>query len=113
TVALAGGGWAWVERGRAARREAAAVALAEALSLRDRARLDPPDQLGRWAEALAAVRQPEALLAGGIEPALARQVTALRRQIEAEAKAAGSDRALLDKLISIYSAVGDDPSGSA
>jgi serine/threonine-protein kinase len=98
TAALAGGGWVWVERGRAARRAAIDTALAEARRLHVQARQAPPEDRARWAEAVAVVQRAEGLLAGADEPAWARRVDELKGQIEADRQAAEAERKLLADL---------------
>ena len=71
-------GWYWVEQGRQARRSAAIAAIAEARLLAEQAKRGPLEDTGRWAEAVAAVKQAGALLSGAAAPALDRELTALK-----------------------------------
>ena len=98
TATLVGFGWTWAERGRAARVVAVNTALTEARLLQDQARLAPPEDRSRWAEALSAAKRAEGLLAGSNEPALARRVEELRGQIEADRQRAEATRKLVAQL---------------
>jgi serine/threonine-protein kinase len=92
-VAAAGGALAWrlgAERVRSEREAEAAVR--EAVERRDRAR-EAPDDLTKWAEALAAAKRADAL-AGGAGEELRRRAAGLLAQLEEEAK----DRRLLARL---------------
>ena len=101
TMVVVGGGWYWIGRGALARRRAVGAAMAEARLLQERARNAPLEDLSGWTEALAKAKQAEGQLAGANEPALIRQVIALRDQIEAERRAAQDERKLLTDLETI------------
>jgi eukaryotic-like serine/threonine-protein kinase len=103
TATLVGFGWVWAERGRAARAGAVDTALAEARVLQGQARLAPPEDRSRWAEALSAVKRAEGLLAGSNEPALSRRVEEIRGQIEAERRRAEAIRKLVADLETVRS----------
>jgi tetratricopeptide (TPR) repeat protein len=116
---LGGGGWWWLGRQQAARAEATAravnQALDEAARLWVQARADETDRAG-WAEALSAARRAEGLLAAGTGDAdLHRRVQELGFTLEQEAaaaqardEAAATDRHLLDRLAEIRSQRGDE-----
>ena len=98
TATLAGFGWIWAERGRAARAGAVETALAEARLLQGQARIAPFEDSSRWAEAISAVKRAEGLLAGSNEPALSRRVEEIKGQIEADRRRAEAIRALVADL---------------
>ena len=121
--ALGAAGWRWVERDRvvriAARSAQVNTALQEATGLRGQAQGAAVGDLVAWTKALAAAQKARELLEPGLDLALRRQVEALLAAItsekeaaEAAARAAESDRLLLDKLVDIRSAKTDDPDGS-
>jgi len=123
-AALGAAGWRWVERDRMVRMAAISTrvnaALQEATRLTGHAQGAAVGDLAPWVEALAAARSARELIESGSDLALRRQVDALLAAItsakdtaEARARAAQSDRRLLDKLIDIRSAKADDPEGSA
>jgi tetratricopeptide (TPR) repeat protein len=96
------------------------TALQETTRLRGLAQGAAVGNVTPWVEALAAAKKASALLEPGSDPALQRQVEALLAVIttesqaaEAAARAAESDRRLLDKLVDIRSATADDLDGSA
>jgi tetratricopeptide (TPR) repeat protein/tRNA A-37 threonylcarbamoyl transferase component Bud32 len=118
-VLLGGGGWWWLARQQAARAEATArgvnQALDEAARLWVQARANEADR-ARWTEALSAARRAESLLAAGSgDPDLHRRVQELGTTLEQEATAAqaraaaaAADRNLLDRLAEIRSQRGDE-----
>jgi serine/threonine-protein kinase len=116
---LGGGSWWLLGRQQAARAEATArgvnQALDEAARLWVQARAEETDRT-RWAEALSAARRAEGLLAAGSGDAdLHRRVQDLRTTLEQEAAAAqtraaaaAADRQMLDRLAEIRSQRGDE-----
>ena len=121
--ALGAAGWTWVERDRiariAARSDQVNTALQEATGLRGQAKGAAVGDLVAWTKALAAAQKARELLEPGLDLVLRRQVEALLAAItrekegaEAAARAAQSDRLLLDKLVDIRSAKADDPDGT-
>jgi tetratricopeptide (TPR) repeat protein len=86
---LGAGAWWWLRKERHDRAAATAQrvqrALEEANVLRGQARAAPAGDLGKWAEALAAARQAEALLQdGGGDPQTRRQVRDLLAELQTE-----------------------------
>ena len=71
--------------------------------------IEHTEEIGRWEIAQAAVGQADP----GGDPKTLVQLVALRNEIENGLKAAKRDRALLDRLVDIRSAVADDPDKSA
>jgi serine/threonine-protein kinase len=122
-VVLGGGGWAYLARREAARREATEQAVSreldEANRLWGQARAAPVGELSPWSEARAAARRADALLAGGAAGAAVRAraqgVLAGLEQEQAEAQAksaeARRDRQLLDRLERIRSKM-SEPGGA-
>jgi tetratricopeptide (TPR) repeat protein len=119
---LGGAGWRWVELERLARaREASTrvnAAIQGAIRLRGLAQGAPVGDLGAWELAAGAAEKARALLDPGVETALRKQVEDLatdlaaeQRQAEAVARAADSDRRLMDRLLDIRSAQADDRGG--
>ena len=92
TLLAAGGTWLWADHRQAARRATTAQAVEERLVTARQSR-----DRGRWAEALAAVREAEGLLADGGNEALARRVRALREELEQDER----DRRLVARLDAI------------
>ena len=90
-------------------RQAHAAAVEQVLTraslLRDQAR-ENADDLARWRIALAAIDQAESALGG--DASAEGRLGALRDEVQAGARAADRDRRLLDRLIDIRSAKGDD-----
>jgi tetratricopeptide (TPR) repeat protein len=70
--------------------------------------LAQPEEIPRWEVALAAAEQADP--AG--DPKTKAQIVALERAIRAGLDAARRDKVLLDRLVEIRSAVGDDPDGT-
>ncbi len=112
-IGTAGGGYAWLERDRAARRatteRAVAAGLDRAHALHAEALAAPADRPGPWNEAMAAARGAEGRLRrGDAGPALAARVATAIAEIgrdgaAAEARAAriAADRTLLAELESV------------
>jgi serine/threonine-protein kinase len=121
-VTLGGLGVRYVELDRIARTAAVEArintALQEAVQLRGKAQAAPEGELAPWNEALAAARKAAALLEPEVDPALRTQVETLlaevttqQQQAETASHAAEQDRRLLDRLLDIRSAKGDDRDG--
>jgi hypothetical protein len=113
---LGGGGWLWVTEERAARLDreaqlaraeqdkvekrnktiqAAEARLQRAVELRLEARSAPPDDLTRWNEAFAVLKEAAGLLTGGeADPQLRQRTQSLLHEMETEAR----DRRFLAKL---------------
>jgi eukaryotic-like serine/threonine-protein kinase len=106
---MGGLGVLYEQRQRSARAATVARVVGEASTFRDLARAEPED-VARWQTALAAVKQAEGV-AGGDAEAL-RLLAALRVEVQAGAEAADRDKTLLDRLVDIRSARGDDLDGS-
>jgi serine/threonine-protein kinase len=112
-VGITGGGYAWLERERSARRAATARSvladLERARELEATALAAPPDQPGPWPEALAAAHGAEDRLKSGeadepLRQRVAHAVAAIEQgRMTAEEKAAqiAADRKLLSELESI------------
>jgi serine/threonine-protein kinase len=112
-IGLAGGGYAWLESDRSARRaateRAVATELDRARALRAEALAAPPDQPGPWDAALAVARGAEARLRQGeSDQALRRRVALAIDEIERGQREArdradrlAADRKLLAELESI------------
>jgi serine/threonine-protein kinase len=121
SVLVGGGGWLWLRQQQEARTAEATrqvdQALAEARLLRGQAEGDGNPT--RWAEALAAAKQAVALATNADTPDLVRQrVGALLAEIEGSARTAreradrvARDRRLIERLLEIRSAAGDQLSG--
>jgi len=120
---LGAAGWTWVERDRFARIATRSgqvnAALQEATGLWGQAQAAPIGDLVPWTKALAAAQKARVLLEPGLDRALRGEVEALlaattseKEKADAAARAARSDRLLLDKLVDIRSAKTDDPNGS-
>jgi len=120
---LGAAGWRWVERDRAVRIAARSAqvntALQEATGLWGKAQSAAVGDLVAWTRALAAAQKARDLLEPDLDVALRSQaesmlaaITSEKAGAEAAARAAGSDRLLLDKLVDIRSAKTDDPYGS-
>jgi eukaryotic-like serine/threonine-protein kinase len=97
-VVFGSAGWYWVEHGRQARRSAAVAAIAEARLLAEQALHGPLDRTERWAEAIAAVKQADGLLAGAAAPALEGELVALRAQVETGRRDAEAELKLLAEM---------------
>jgi serine/threonine-protein kinase len=108
------------ERGREERDRAQAIRLAldRARQLRDQARAAPPGELARYAEALAAVQQAEALARGEAVPVSLRNETRkARTEAEAELEEARRERQLFTRVLEIGGprespVLQSDPSGA-
>jgi tetratricopeptide (TPR) repeat protein len=113
---LGGGGWAYLEQLKAARRAAVERVVSEALDeanlLRGQARLAVVDEQSRWSEALSAAKRADGLLAGGeadneVRSRVRTVLAALERE-QAAARASADklrhDRELVDRLESIRGA---------
>ena len=120
--ALGGAGWWWTELQRLQRmREASGrvnLALQDATRLRGLAQGAAVGDMDPWKLAAVAAEKARDALQPGLEPALRRQVENLafelaaeRQQAEAAARAAESDRRLMDHLVDIRSAEADDQGG--
>jgi serine/threonine-protein kinase len=107
-----GGAGAWMISQRQAWLSRVEVALMEAELLRNLAASDPAGDLGRWQAARAAARRLLDLRDGGPAPSVQVRIDELAAQVEKGARAAESERILLDKLVDIRSAKADDPDGS-
>jgi tetratricopeptide (TPR) repeat protein len=103
---------------RQARAAAVAGILGEARPLCDQARAHAEDP-ARWLVALTAIRRVDDVLgtgtgiSSGDAAEARRQSRALRGEVQAGLDAAEGDRRLVDRLVDIRSARGDDPNGSA
>ena len=107
-VAVGGAGAGGTDGGARARVNSA---MQEATGLRGQAQVAAVGDLVAWTKALAAAQRARELLEPGLDPSLRREVEGLlariaseKRDAEAAAKAAESDRVLLDKLFDIRSA---------
>jgi serine/threonine-protein kinase len=112
-VGITGGGYAWLERERSARRASTARAvvadLDRARELEATALAAPPDQPGPWPEALAAAHGAEYRLKSGeaaepLRQRVAQVVAAIehgRRKADEKAAQVAADRNLLSELESI------------
>jgi serine/threonine-protein kinase len=109
TALLGGGAWVWVTQDHAAREAKVAGevndALAEASLLRGQARAENGDS-AKWAEAIAAAKRAEALLARtDSNTDLRERVQATRVAITRErdeTEAVGKDRRMVDRLTEIH-----------
>jgi eukaryotic-like serine/threonine-protein kinase len=122
-AALGAAGWRWMERNRMVRLAAITgrvnTAVQEATGLWGQAQVAAVGDLIAWTKALAAAQKARELLEPGLDLSLRRQVEGLLARIasekegaEAAARAAETDRLLLDKLVEIRSGKADDPDGS-
>jgi eukaryotic-like serine/threonine-protein kinase len=121
--ALGAAGWRWVEHERALRIAARSTqvnaALQEATGLWGQAQAAAVGDRVPWAKALAAAQKADELLEPGLDYALRGRVEAVLAAITSEkegaesaARAAESNRLLLDKLVEIRSARTEDLGGS-
>jgi tetratricopeptide (TPR) repeat protein len=111
-VVTIGGGSGWLAYDRQRRAGQVELLLSQADLLNARAAQGDGDVAG-WAEAMAAARRVEPLLADARDVATRRRIVALIRAAEEGTAAAGRDQALLALLVDIRSARADDPDGSA
>lgn len=93
SLALVGGGGAWLNQQRLARNARNELAMRGVVVLRDQAMAAPGDPV-RWAAVLAAARQAEVAVDAGAR----RRAADLRRGIEVQAAAADRDRTILVAL---------------
>jgi serine/threonine-protein kinase len=84
-----------------------ALALKEATLLRDQAEAHPDDP-ARWPAALEGLKRAEMTLADGGDAEARRALADLRDRVQAGADAADRDRILLDALVEVRAAKGDD-----
>jgi eukaryotic-like serine/threonine-protein kinase len=91
-----------------AARAAAGQRMIDQVTTLEKQAIDHPEEIGRWEIALAAVEQADPADDFKTRAGLG----ALQKEIEDGLKAAGRDRALLDRLVDIRSAAADDPDGS-
>ncbi len=106
-----GAGWSYLAREQQRRAVQVDLALREAELRRDDAQRTG-DDLSRWLAARDAAQAVARLVADARDVATGDRVTALLKQVEEAARTAQADHMLLEKLVEIRSAEGDDPDGS-
>ena len=111
TAGIVGAGWSYLAREQQRRAVQVDLALREAELRRDDAQRTG-DDLSRWLAARDAAQAVARLVADARDVATGDRVTALLKQVEEAARTAQADHMLLEKLVEIRSAEGDDPDGS-